>query len=247
MELATKDSERAKGFYGEIFGWKFRQDDLPEGGFYIMASAGEKGVCGMYDMPAEMEEHGIPPFWLSYVRVEDLEATVARVGELGGQVMRPPMDVMDYGRMAVCADPTGAAFALWQAGTHTGADAGDMAPGTRCWNELVSTDVEKSSPFFAGLFGWEASPMDMGGEPYTVFKQGEKMVAGLMAKQDEFGPMPSSWVAYLIVPDCDGAIKKAEAMGGKALFPAFDIPDIGRNTWLMDPDGAVFGVLQPAG
>lgn len=254
MELATEDPERAKVFYGEVLGWSFIQDDLPDGGFYIMAAAGEKGVSGMYSMPEEMAAAGIPPFWLCYVTVEDVALAAAKVTELGGQLVKPPFEVMDYGRMAVCADPTGAPFALWQAGSHAGADPGDGDLGTRCWNELVSSDVDKSSAFFTALFGWTASTMPMGGEQYTMFKQGEQMVAGLMSMDAQAGPMagiaeggemPSTWVAYFIVSDCDAAVSQAEALGGKALFPAFDMPNVGRSTWLADPDGAIIGLLQP--
>ncbi len=245
VELGTKDTNQIRGFYGEVLGWSYQEDEMPQGGSYIMGSAGDKVVCGIYGLTPEMPNAEMPPFWLSYIGTDDVDATVKRVEELGGKVMGKACDVMDAGRMAACFDPSGAMFALWQPKKHKGADQGEFAPGTRCWSELVSTDVEKSRAFFSDLFGWTCEEMNMGETTYNMFKRGDEQVAGMMAKEEKFGPMPSTWVNYFIVPDHDAAAGKAEAMGGKALMPAIEMPDIGRFSWLMDPAGAMFGILQP--
>ena len=64
-----------------------------------------------------------------------------------------PFDVMEHGRMAVLADPTGAVFALWQANKHPGATAIDEE-GTLVWTELVTDDTNKAGDFYTKLFGW---------------------------------------------------------------------------------------------
>ena len=246
LELGTTNAADAKTFYVEVFPWTFEDHEMPDGGPYTMINVGDKGVAGMYTMPAEMAQMNIPPHWMSYVAVEDADAVAARVTELGGTVMKYPFDVMEMGRMAVCMDPTGAAFSLWQPLNHQGATQGDPGPGTRCWNELVSRNVEASRDFFVALFGWEAEKQQMGPMEYTLFSQGEQQVAGMMEVAPEMGEMPSAWIAYLVVDDCDARVARATEAGGKALMPPMDLPEIGRTTWLQDPQGAVLGILQPA-
>ena len=73
----------------------------------------------------------------------------------GGQVIVPAMDVLDVGRMAIFTDPVGAAFSVWQAGTHPGAQLVNE-PGTFSWSELLTTDVEASKGFYGDVFGWTA-------------------------------------------------------------------------------------------
>ena len=244
LELGTTDTAAAQAFYTDIFPWTF--EPMQDGSDYIMVNAGDKAVAGMYAMPDEMVQANIPPHWMSYVAVEDADAAAAKVAELGGTVMKEPFDVMDMGRMAVCLDPTGAAFSLWQALKHQGAAPGDFDPGTRCWSELVSRDTAVSGEFFSELFGWEIDQQQMGPMQYTMFKLGDQHVGGMMAVPPDFGEMPSCWVVYLIVDDCDARVEKATAAGGKALMPPMDLPEIGRSTYLQDAQGAVLGILQPA-
>ena len=246
LELGTTDTAAARAFYDEIFPWTYNDHPMPDGGVYTMVNAGENGVAGIYAMPKEMLAANIPPNWMSYVAVEDADAAAGKVTELGGAVMKEPFDVMDMGRMAVCMDPTGAAFSLWQARKHRGAAPPDFSPGTRCWNELASRDTAVSGEFFSKLFGWEAVEQQMGPMQYTMFKLGDQSVGGMMAVAEEMGEMPSCWVVYIIVDDCDARVEKAGAAGGRALMPPMDLPEIGRFTWLQDPQGAVLGILEPA-
>lgn len=245
IELGTTDSAAAKAFYTEIFPWTYDEHPMPDGEAYTMASVGDNQVAGLYTMPDEMVQANIPPYWMSYVSVEDADAMAAKVKELGGTVMKDPFDVMEMGRMAVCQDPTGAPFSLWQPAKHEGSAPKEFAPGYPCWNELLTTDVDKSREFFTALFGWEADKKEMGGMPYTIFKQGEEQVGGMMPINPEMGEMPSCWVIYVLVDDFDARLAKATAAGGKALTPPMEMPDIGRFTLLQDPQGAVLGVLAP--
>lgn len=245
-DLATTSVDGAKEFYKVLFPWDYTDDPMPEGGSYTMINKGEASVGGLFELSPEMAQMGAPPNWTSYVSVADAEATAAKIKELGGQLIKEPFDVMEAGRMAVCADPTGAVFALWQPKQHQGAAPGDFSPGTRCWNELVSRDTAKSKEFFSALFGWEATEQQMGPMTYTMFKLGEEQVAGMMAVSPEMGEMPSAWIVYMIVDGVNERVAKAVEAGGMALMPPQDIPEVGRITWLKDPQGAVLGILEPA-
>jgi uncharacterized protein len=244
IELGTTGVGDAKGFYEGLFDWKYDDMPMPDGEAYTMASVGGGHVAGMYELPEAIKSQGVPPHWMAYVRVDSADDTANKVKELGGQVMKEPFDVMGMGRMAVCLDPTGAAFALWQILKSGGDRPAEGASGSRCWTELISVDADASGTFFTELFGWTTETMDMGPVKYTVFKQGETSIGGMLPKSPEMGEMPSAWINYFTVSDCDATVGEASAAGGKGLMPAQEFPEVGRFTMIMDPQGAVFGILQ---
>ena len=99
----------------------------------------------------------MPPHWAIYVAVESADATASSVPALGGKVIVPPFDVMEFGRMAVLQDPTGAVFEIWQPKQHTGIRIEGVA-GTLCWADLSSPDPDATGKFYTGLFGWTLDP-----------------------------------------------------------------------------------------
>ncbi len=129
------------------------------------------------------------------VKVESADATVAKVTALGGKAM-PAFDIMDQGRMAVCFDPNGAAFDVWQAKQGPGMSADTSQHGAPSWFETMTTDVDRAAAFYAGLFGWTPEAMPMPGMTYTTFKLGADYVAGMMAITPEMGAMPPHWGTY---------------------------------------------------
>ncbi len=109
-----------------------------------------KPVAGM--MPLMQE--GQPPAWSSYVSVADAEATAARSRRPAARVIAEPMEVLDLGKMAVFADPSGAVFGIWQPGTFIGAELVNE-PGALSWNELNTRDPEAAKAFYGAVFGWD--------------------------------------------------------------------------------------------
>ncbi len=151
VELGTTDGEAAKKFYTELFGWSFNDSPIGPGMVYTMLKLDGKDVGALYKMPSEMTDHGVPPHWMSYVSVSSADESAGKAKELGAALMKEPFDVMDVGRMAVVQDPTGAMFALWQAGTHNGAGVVNV-PNSFCWNELATPDTTKAGDFLHGPF-----------------------------------------------------------------------------------------------
>ena len=193
--------------------------------------------------PIMME--GQPAAWTTYVSVEDADATVAKVKEAGGTVYVEPMDVLDVGRMAVFADSTGAAAAVWQPRAHQGADIANE-PGSFCWNELQTRDPDEAERFYAAVFGWAGNTVDMDGMSYTEWKLGEATVGGMMAMPAEVpAEVPAYWLTYFAVEDCDAAAASAVGLGATTLVPPTDIPP-GRFSVMADSVGAVFAVIAMA-
>jgi predicted enzyme related to lactoylglutathione lyase len=107
-ELVTTDTEASKSFYADVFGWTPSSQDAGPMGEYTEWQIGGRSVGGMMPKPPQMPAE-VPPHWNVYFAVEDTDRAVARVTELGGAVVMPPMDI-EPGRFAVVSDPTGATF-----------------------------------------------------------------------------------------------------------------------------------------
>jgi hypothetical protein len=240
-ELGTTDTAAGKKFYSGLFGWDVQESPIGEGQVYIMLKKGNQDAGAMYALDAQQRKMGIPPHWMNYVSVENADQTAAKIKQMGGKVVMEPFDVMEHGRMAVCQDPQGATFSIWQPKKHPGFGVIDE-PGSLCWVELVTTDTDAAEKFYTGVVPWKSEAWP-GPTPYTVFKNAVKMTAGMMTIRKEWGPMPPSWIAYFAVEDCDKTLAKATELGGKVCVPAMDIPNVGRMGWLQDPTGGFFAVI----
>ena len=239
VDLATPDLDAAKAFYTALFGWEAETSPMPEAGGYTLFTLRGKQVAGGMTAPDQ------PPAWATYVSESDADGTVKRVTDAGGTVMMPPMDVMDQGRMAILADPTGAVIGIWQPGLHIGAQL-VSEPGAYCWSELATRDPERAKAFYAAAFGWEASTEPMGPMEYTEFKVDGRSIAGMFPITGTMpADMPAYWGVYFAVADCDGTVAIATSLGADIVTAAMDIP-IGRFAGLRDPQGAYFSVIQLA-
>jgi predicted enzyme related to lactoylglutathione lyase len=241
VDLGSADLDASVAFYSGLLGW--HAEDLgPEAGHYRMCSVDGLNVAGIG--PLMME--GQPPAWTTYVNVADADAGAAQVRGAGGTVLAGPMDVMDQGRMVMVADPTGAVLGLWQPLAHRGADLVNE-PGSLVWNELNSRDPAAAETFYPRVFGWgsETNPMGDVGE-YTEWTVDGRTVGGMLPMPAQVpAAVPSHWLVYFAVGDCDQAVTTATALGASVLQPPFDIPP-GRMAVLVDPGGATFAVLRLA-
>lgn len=111
-ELMTSDPAAAGRFYGPLFGWSTEVNDMGTGPYHVI-KLGDTAIGGIMGKPPGAPE-GMPSMWGCYVTVKDLDRTVAQARELGGAVLMEPMDVKGVGRMAVIADPQGAALSVIQ-------------------------------------------------------------------------------------------------------------------------------------
>jgi predicted enzyme related to lactoylglutathione lyase len=108
-ELHTTDIEGSESFYSDLFGWNFDAMDVPEGAPpYHVIRVGERANGGV--MNTQPQE---PPNWLPYFATENLDDSLAKVKDSGGQQHAGPIE-MPQGRIAVCTDAQGAFFALWE-------------------------------------------------------------------------------------------------------------------------------------
>jgi uncharacterized protein len=229
-ELVVKNQTKASAFYENVFGWRTSTVDMGGGYRYTVLKNGEKDVGSLVAPPADGD---VPPNWLTYITVDDIDAVVARVPSLGGSVVMGPYDAPNIGRIAIVADPQGAKFAAFQSLTP---GATDTTPATHsfCWSQIVAKNVDALVPFYTSLFGWTPSPM---GEGQVLFTRGEEQVGSAM-QMAAGADKPTHWLNYVAVSSLAASTKKAQAAGAELLYGPIAVPSMGSFAVLADPTGA---------
>ena len=92
VDLQTTDQDAGKTFYASLLGWSYDDQPMPQGGAYSMALLNGETVAAIAPMPPGAPE-GMPPMWNTYIAVDDVDATLKKVGPAGGQVLMPTMAV----------------------------------------------------------------------------------------------------------------------------------------------------------
>ncbi|HKD97240.1 MAG TPA: VOC family protein [Micromonosporaceae bacterium] len=116
------------------------------------------------------------------------------------------------------------------------------APGTPCWVDMGSPDIEGTKTFYTSLFGWTANEGGPETGGYVIFNQGDSPVAGAGPHMSE--GQPTVWNSYFATDDAAATERKIESAGGKVLMNAMDVMDLGRMGLYTDSAGAVFGLWQ---
>jgi uncharacterized protein len=239
-DLMTPDVEGAKTFYGHVIGWTYGLQP-PN---YALCQVDGIGIGGIMESPDHLR--GMPPFWSGYIYTPDVDRACAAIKAAGGKVHREPWDIPGILRMAVVADPAGAAFNIMQPLMQ-----GDMPTfkegtvGLVGWHELHSDDLSKAWAFYAKHFGWTQSGVfKMGGAygDYLLFALGGKDTGGMMKRID---PVPMScWVYYFNVDGIDAGVARINDAGGKVLMGPHQVPG---GSWIVaaqDPQGGYFSLLS---
>jgi predicted enzyme related to lactoylglutathione lyase len=260
VDTQQPDPPAATEFYGGLFGWEF-EDRMPADvpGHFFAAKLGGREVAAI----ASQDGSPQAPAWLTYVAVDSADATAAAVWAAGGSVLTEPLDVFAAGRMAICADPQGAVFGLWQAGRHKGAEVVN-APGSWNWSDLKTRDVEAAKAFYGAVFGWEPMPVRFGELEATMWRRpgyaealelidpgirerhaaagapdGFSDAIGWLLEMD--GDAPPHWAVTFAVDGTDAIAERAHALGGAIVTPPVDAGPT-RVALLRDPQGATFSV-----
>lgn len=259
VDTSQPDPEAATEFYAGLFGWDF-EDTMPSDspGRYFIAQLRGKAVAAVGSVPA-----GAPAaaMWNTYVAVASADETAAKVRDAGGSIVSEPFDVMDAGRMAVCMDPEGAVFCVWQSQAMPGAQLVNEH-GTVNFNGLNTRDVAAAKAFYGAVFGWRTLELGGGGAMWRLDGYGdhleeiqpgtrkavreaggpegfEDVVASLNPIGDEQPDTPAHWSVTFAVDDADTIAARATELGGRVVVPPFDAPWV-RTTVLADPQGATF-------
>ncbi|MGP4003576.1 VOC family protein [Streptomyces sp. 8N706] len=245
VDAMLSDVEAGKRFYGELFGWSFQEGDTAYGS-YVSARHDGKVVAALTPKP----DGRLPTVWNLYLAAPDLAATLAKIREAGGQVIMEPREVDGFGTMAMAVDPGGAVFGLWQGGTHAGFQKHGR-PGSYAWAELYTRDKKSVDPFYTAVFGYGRQDLDTeNGTDFAMWTPAgkpvdlENAVAGRGVIDGSFpAELPSHFLVYFAVQDCDRAVATATRLGGRVVLDAQDTP-YGRFAVLIDSQGASFAVID---
>jgi uncharacterized protein len=280
VDASEPDPEAALDFYGGLFGWEF-EDVMPlrsEGRYFI--AGGETRGSSNFDLSGgdvaalRSIPEAAPPMavWNTYFWVDSADEAASKVRDAGGGIATEPFDFVDACRMAVCTDPEGAAFGVWEARGHKGARLVND-PGALVFNGLNTRDVQGARSFYGSVFGWQTGAIGGGAEGWTLPGYGdwlerehhpglrnqmaeagapegfEDVVASIIPIADDQPDTPAHWSVTFAVDDADAAAQKATELGGKVIVPPFDAPWSTstytiRVTVLADPQGATFAASK---
>jgi hypothetical protein len=239
-ELMTTNVEAAKAFYGKVVGWGTRE---ASGSSYTLFTVGQAATGGLINLPLDAKKLGARPQWAGYISVDDVDAAVKQVKELGGTVHIPPTDVRDISRFSVVADPQMATFILvkWSdTGQQPSIDPGAL--GHVGWHELLATDWERAFAFYRAIFGWQKAVADVGPTgAYQQFSAAGQAVGG-MCNKPAAAPF-AFWLYYFNVADVGAAAERVRAARGEILEGPTGIPGGGSVARCADPQGAVFALI----
>ena len=112
VDLAASDAERAKSFYGRLFGWKSRA--RADSGSFTRLHLDGREVASVYQLGEARLRHGVPSHWMPYVQVDDVEDAARRAALLGGRVTVRPFTISGVARTALIVDSIGAHIGLWE-------------------------------------------------------------------------------------------------------------------------------------
>jgi uncharacterized protein len=248
-ELMTTDTGSAGKFYQQVIGWTPRDASATPDMRYTLFNVGDVPATGMMAQMQEAQEAGIPPNWLGYVAVDDVDATAAKATQLGGKVHFAPSDIPGVGRFAVIADPESAVLGIIKWVSPGPGDAPAPAPmsqGHAGWHELMTVDGERAFDFYAALFGWtKGESVDMGDMgTYQLFAAGAGAVGGMFNKP---ASVPNSfWFFYFCVGPIAEAAQRVTGAGGKIINGPMEVPGGAWIVQCMDPQGAMFALLGHA-
>jgi predicted enzyme related to lactoylglutathione lyase len=244
MELHTTDQDAAKKFYGSLFGWEATDYPMGPEEVYTIFRLQGKDCSAACTLRKDLREHGVPPHWMLYIAVDNADESTKRAKDLGAQVMAGPFDVAQNGRMSVIQDPAGGHFCLWQGNQTPGIGIGGEN-NTFCWADINTKDREGVRKFYEALFSWAFVPgKDKNETGYLHIMNGQEMIGGTPPPEMLPPGIPTHWLVYYMVADCDASTAKARGLGAQVFVEPMAIEGAGWMSIMEDPQGASFALFQ---
>jgi predicted enzyme related to lactoylglutathione lyase len=239
VDLGVDDLAAAKSFYSDLFGWEYLSGG-EDSGDYLLAQIDGRAVAGV----GPKQDPAMPTVWTTFLASDDVDVTSKKVTAAGGQLLAPPFDVMDSGRMAMAADSVGAVFGVWQAGTHIGAERVNEH-GALCWNELHTRDYATARSFYSEVFDVSYQDVTEDDFVYSTIKRplDGREVGGIHHDTELAENVPNYWLAWFASDDVEATATQAVKLGSTLLMPVTESP-LGRMAIVQAPQGEVFGIID---
>lgn len=243
-EINTRDSDKSREFYQNVFGYGHTAMDMGDFSYHMLTRPGtEDPFCGLWQLTDEMA--GVPNHWGVIFHTPDVDETVRRVKESGGNIVQEPMEIEGVGRIGVCSDDQGGVFSIHQP-TESDFKPRPMEERVVTWVEHNSPDADKAVNFYKKVFEWDVDAKDMGEGVgmYNMFHaDGDYFAGGLRPPGDE--QPPAGWMVYLATDDINNASQRVRDNGGQIIMEAFSIEGVGLLALATDSVGAHFWLHEP--
>lgn len=225
VDLSTFEIGAARDFYAQLFGWRFQ--DLGEG--YLSCEVDDKATAGLYTMPEKFQQIGMPSFWMSYIKVKNIQQTVELAEKNGAKVEIRPMSSPGGGQVALIRDPSGTGFTCYE-GDELEVSNSQAFHGARVWNELHVSDLASVKGFYTEVFGWQIEPAGVK-DRYQVLFNGT-LIAGIQVTSNDIKGDKEYWGVYFqvesfskaraVIEESGGEIVTEQPLGGERSLLAYD-------------------------
>jgi predicted enzyme related to lactoylglutathione lyase len=239
-DLISDKPAESRRFYEELFGWEFEGVgnlfNLGGEDAYSLIRHNGRLIGGMVNEARLQNDADDISQWVVLMSVADVDAAAATLAAEGGEVLTPPTDVADRGRMAIVVDPQGALLALV---TTAAGDPAWQEPGYGdfLWDELWTTDLEAATGFYTNMTGLQEDDVAVDADrSYRMLNRGDQPTFGMMTHP--FNEKRPVWVTYIRVEDPAAITARVEELGGTVYLDAQARPLGGQVALIADPSGA---------
>ena len=231
-DLYTLDRAASTAFFTELFGWSTHDMDMGEHGTYTNFIHGEP-FGGLEDAPPDH-----PSYWVGYIRVADIPATLAKIEAGGGRIVRGHTPIGPDSGYAIFAGADGAV-----AGLYAGPMPDDAGPTHLGYGDVSVPDVDAAIAFYGDVFGWtKGETSHAGAGPYNFLQLSEHGDTCGMYTMPEGGR--PGWTHYVHVDDVAATVARVEGLGGSIIVPVTEVPNAVTFAIAADPTGAIIGIAH---
>jgi predicted enzyme related to lactoylglutathione lyase len=181
----------------------------------------------------------VPPHFLGFVSVLDVEGAIERAREHRAAVLVPAMQTA-LGRAAVIQDPQGAVVGLCRRASGDTTDGDRRASGVFCWSQLRSSDADSAANFYGKVLGWQRVSLPAKGD-LSAFMQDDRTIAGLLqAPQGTF----AQWLIHVSVESLERSRAIAKGLGGTIMVERIAHPGLGHVSVIQDNVGTILALFE---
>lgn len=206
-DLSCYNPQLAINFYENVFGWKYFDYQG-----YHTAFLGNREVVGLYETPEKFKQMRMPHFWMSYIKVNDIDETVSKARQMEGII-----ELVDknnsIGPVALIRDPQGAGFSIYD-GKKLDSRTSNI-PNTLIWNELHVSNTQKIIPFYQELFDWKIKEEET--NHLKIFESEDQHIADIFNIPNAYKGKYEYWVCSFGVENLEVTKKRIITHGGSII------------------------------
>ncbi|MEM7561798.1 MAG: VOC family protein [Pseudomonadota bacterium] len=251
--MSSYDVDESRAFYKTVLGWKTHNmgtmEAEPDDRFgmdqvrYHVAMLGGNPAAGIFDMPPFFQKIKMPPFWMSYLAVDDIEGVVARAKAIDGVIVDVEPCPFGDGTMSLIRDPRGAGFTCYD-GPSIDSKGDGSEYGRMVWNELITESIPKVEQFYREVIGFDLVRDDeFEGNRVKLINQVGEEVAGVQEVDESIRSEKVYWVPFFSVDSIESLTSRVNEAGGE-IISQNNFGGGHDSAICYDNTGAAFGVAE---